>query len=201
MSSAPLSYEYEKDDYYCYPDSSVLKNKLNIDDEKALNEAEREITAIKTLELIDKPLRGELDFDYIKRLHKHLFSDIYDWAGELRKTDISKGNIFCQHELIEINAEVLFNELKAENYLEGLDKDAIVKRLAYYLGDLNTIHPFREGNGRVQRLFIRELASRVGYLVNFDGITPEEMIQASDKTFHYDYEMMEELIARVIKSK
>lgn len=201
MSSAPLSYEYEKDDYYCYPDSSVLKNKLNIDDEKALNEAEREITAIKTLELIDKPLRGELDFDYIKRLHKHLFSDIYDWAGELRKTDISKGNIFCQHELIEINTEVLFNELKAENYLEGLDKDAIVKRLAYYLGDLNTIHPFREGNGRVQRLFIRELASRVGYLVNFDGITPEEMIQASDKTFHYDYEMMEELIARVIKSK
>lgn len=201
MSSAPLSYEYERDDYYCYPDSSVLKNKLNIDDEKALNEAEREITAIKTLELIDKPLRGELDFDYIKRLHKHLFSDIYDWAGELRKTDISKGNIFCQHELIEINAEVLFNELKAENYLEGLDKDAIVKRLAYYLGDLNTIHPFREGNGRVQRLFIRELASRVGYLVNFDGITPEEMIQASDKTFHYDYEMMEELIARVIKSK
>lgn len=201
MSSAPLSYEYERDDYYCYPDSSVLKNKLNIENEKALNEAEREITAIKTLELIDKPLRGELDFDYIKRLHKHLFSDIYDWAGELRKTDISKGNIFCQHELIEINAEVLFNELKAENYLEGLDKDAIVKRLAYYLGDLNTIHPFREGNGRVQRLFIRELASRVGYLVNFDGITPEEMIQASDKTFHYDYEMMEELIARVIKSK
>lgn len=201
MSSTPLSYEYERDDYYCYPDSSVLKNKLNIENEKALNEAEREITAIKTLELIDKPLRGELDFDYIKRLHKHLFSDIYDWAGELRKTDISKGNIFCQHELIEINAEVLFNELKAENYLEGLDKDAIVKRLAYYLGDLNTIHPFREGNGRVQRLFIRELASRVGYLVNFDGITPEEMIQASDKTFHYDYEMMEELIARVIKSK
>ena len=103
--------------------------------------------------------------------------------------------------MIEVNAEALFRELKSESYLEGLDKDAIVKRLAYYLGDLNTIHPFREGNGRVQRLFIRELASRVGYLVNFDGITTEEMIQASDKTFHYDYEMMEELIARVIKDK
>lgn len=200
MSSVPLSYEYERDDYYCYPDSSVLKNKLNIENEKALNEAEREITAIKTLELIDKPLKGELDFDYIKRLHKHLFSDIYDWAGELRKTDISKGNIFCQHELIEINAEVLFNELKAENYLEGLDKNTIIKRLAYYLGDLNTIHPFREGNGRVQRLFIRELASRVDYLVNFDGITTEEMIQTSDKTFHHNYEMMEDLLARVIKN-
>ena len=201
MPSIPLSYEYERDDYICYPDSSALKNKLNIEDEEALNEAEREITALKTLELIDRPLNGELDFDYIKRLHKHLFSDIYDWAGELRKTDISKGNIFCQHELIEVNAEVLFNELKAENYLEGLDKDAIVKRLAYYLGDLNTIHPFREGNGRVQRLFIRELASRAGYLINFDGITTEEMVQASDKTFRHDYEMMEELLARIIKDK
>ena len=201
MSFIPLSYEYERDDYYCYPNSSVLKNKLNIEDEKALSEAEREITAIKTLELIDRPLKGELNFNYIKRLHRHLFSDIYVWAGELRRIDISKGNIFCQYELIEVNSEILFNELKAENYLEGLDKDTITKRLAYYLGDLNTIHPFREGNGRVQRLFIRELASRMGYLVNFDGITTEEMIQASDKTFYHDYEMMEELIARVIKSK
>ena len=199
MSSIPLSYEYERDDYYCYPNSSVLKNKLNIEDEKALSEAEREITAIKTLELIDRPLKGELNFNYIKRLHKHLFSDIYVWAGEIRRIDISKGNIFCQYELIEVNSEVLFNELKAENYLEGLDKDTIIKRLAYYLGDLNTIHPFREGNGRVQRLFIRELASRIGYLVNFDGITTEEMIQASDKTFYHDYEMMEDLLARVIK--
>lgn len=201
MSSIPLSYEYERDDYYCYPNSSVLKNKLNIEDEKALSEAEREITAIKTLELIDRPLKGELNFNYIKRLHRHLFSDIYVWAGELRRIDISKGNIFCQYELIEVNSEILFNELKAENYLEGLDKDTITKRLAYYLGDFNTIHPFREGNGRVQRLFIRELASRMGYLVNFDGITTEEMIQASDKTFYHDYEMMEELIARAIKSK
>ena len=88
MSSIPLSYEYERDDYYYYPNSSVLKNKLNIEDEKALSEAEREITAIKTLELIDRPLKGELNFNYIKRLHRHLFSDIYVWAGELRRIDI-----------------------------------------------------------------------------------------------------------------
>lgn len=195
MVSSPLSYEYERDDYYCYPDSFGIK------DEKELAEAEREITSLRIAKLDSEPLEGELDFDYIKRIHKYLFEGIYEWAGETRRTDISKGNIFCQHELIEVNAEVLFNQLKAEKYLEGLDKDSIIKRLAYYLGDINTIHLFREGNGRVQRIFIRELASRAGYLVNFDGIMPEEMIKASDAAFHHDYEPMEAIIAKSIKKE
>lgn len=199
--SIPLSYEYERDDYYCWPDSPVLKNKLNIKDEVLLNEAERKITSLKTAELLETPLRGELSFDYIKRIHEHLFSDIYDWAGKIRKTDISKGNIFCQHELIEVNAEALMDELKNENYLVGLNKNKIAERLAYYLGDLNTIHPFREGNGRVQRIFIRELVSRAGYLVNFDGIPPEEMIRASDATFHHDYEAMKRIMTKSINEK
>lgn len=201
MVSSPLSYEYERDDYYCYPDSPVLKNELGIKDEEKLARAEREITSLKIAKLDSEPLDGVLDFDYIKRIHKYLFEGIYEWAGETRQIDISKGNIFCQHELIEVNAEALFNQLKAEKYLEGLDKDSIIKRLAYYLGDINTIHPFREGNGRVQRIFIRELASRAGYLVNFDGISQEEMIKASDAAFHHDYEPLEVIIAKSIKKK
>ena len=201
MTTMPLSYEYERDDYYCFPDSTVLKNELGITDEVELNDAEREITALKIAKLNETPLEGELDFGYVKSIHKYLFDGIYEWAGEIRKTDISKGNIFCQHELIEVNAEALFKELKAENYLAELDEEAVVKRLAHYLGDLNTIHPFREGNGRVQRMFIRELASRIGYLVNFDGITSEEMIKASDAAFHYDYGLLEVIIANSIKKK
>ena len=199
MTSVTLSYEYERDDYYCYPDSSVLKNELGIEDERDLNAAEREITSLRAARLNGEPLSGDLDFSYVKRIHKYLFEGIYDWAGEIRQTDISKGNIFCQHELIEVNAEVLFNELKAENYLVGLDKEAITGRLAYYLGDLNTIHPFREGNGRVQRIFIRELAARAGYLVNFNGVSQEEMIKASDAAFNHNYELLREIIKRSIK--
>ena len=196
MESNLLSYEYERDDYYCYPDSSVLINKLNIYDDKELSAAEREITSLKAAELLENPLKGELNFDYIKRLHRHLFEDIYDWAGEIRRVDISKGNIFCQHELIEVNADFLFNELKNDNYLANYNEPELIEKLAYYMGDLNSIHPFREGNGRVQRAFIRELASRIGYLINFDTISQKEMIEASNAALNHDYEPLAKIMAK-----
>ncbi|MBQ9017721.1 cell filamentation protein Fic, partial [Candidatus Saccharibacteria bacterium] len=93
MSETPLSYEYERDDFYCFPDSKVLRNKLGIKDEKTLDVAEREITGIKAVEFANSPFSEKLDFNYIKKLHKFLFGDIYDWAGETRIIDISKGNI------------------------------------------------------------------------------------------------------------
>ena len=194
MAETSLSYEYERDDFYCYPNSKVLRNKLDIRDEKTLDSAEREITGLKAVEFVSNPFPEKLDFNYIKKLHKFLFNDVYDWAGETRTIDISKGNIFCQHELIEVNAEALMNELKAENYL--LESKNIAERLAYYLGDLNSIHPFREGNGRVQRLFIAEIARRAGYNLGFSNITPIEMIIASDEAFCHNYEPLERIIQK-----
>lgn len=92
----------------------------------------------------------------------------------------------------------LMDELKAEGFLNSLDRNDVLKRLAYYLGEMNTIHPFREGNGRAQRAFIRELATRNSIRLVFDKITPKEMIEASDKTFHHEYEMMESLLKRAV---
>lgn len=195
---APLSYEYERDDYYCYPNSSVLKNKLGIMNDKLLTEAERKITALKLAELEHNPISGELNFDYLRKIHRFLFGDIYEWAGENRKIDISRGNIFCMHEIIDVCMNQLMDELKAEGFLNSLDRNDVLKRLAYYLGEMNTIHPFREGNGRAQRAFIRELATRNSIRLVFDKITPKEMIEASDKTFHHEYEMMESLLKRAV---
>ena len=86
------------------------------------------------------------------------------------------------------------NELKSEKYL--IETDNMAGRLSYYLGDLNSIHPFREGNGRVQRLFIAELARRAGCELNFNGITSKEMVIASDKAFRHDYELLEQIIRK-----
>ncbi len=99
---APLSYEYERDDYYCYYNSPVLKNKFGIKDERTLEVAERKLTTLRLAELEKSPLRGELDFEYLREIHRRLFGEIYEWAGENRKIDISRGNIFCMHELIDV---------------------------------------------------------------------------------------------------
>ena len=81
-------------------------------------------------------------------IHRHIFRDIYDWAGELRTVNISKENPFCNYIYVEVEAERIFSELRKENYLIGVPKLNICDKLAYYLGEINALHPFREGNGR-----------------------------------------------------
>lgn len=89
------SYDYEWDEEYCYPQSKVLLNQLNITDAEHLSEAEREITALKAAKAIDVPLKGNLDLKHLQSIHRYLFGEIYDWAGKLRHVNISKGNQFC----------------------------------------------------------------------------------------------------------
>lgn len=191
-------YDYEEDGTYCYPGTNVLKNKLNIHDRGTLSDAERSISLVRMIELEDHPVNGNYDLDHLKEIHKVLFGDIFEWAGKLRTVDISKGTMFCKCEYIENNAIKLFKELKDENNLVGLQIEDIVPRLAYYLCEINAIHPFREGNGRTQRLFVKQLAFDAGYHLDFTGITDEEMINASVRGFVLDYSHMEFLIKRSI---
>ena len=201
MNEDNLSYDYSEDTIYCYLGTNVLKNKAGITDAKELDKYERGISFFMGSELDKKPLKGDIDFEYAKRLHKFLFSQIYDWAGEIRRVNISKGNTFCLCDLIEVNANMLFQELKNENYLRDLGIETLVERMAYYFGDFNTIHPFREGNGRVQRQLFRELASRNGYILDFSDTTRTEMIRASDAAFHRDYEPLRKIIFKSLSKK
>ncbi len=114
---------------YCYPGSGVLKNKLGIQDEKKLREVERKLTAIRISDLIRKPIHGNFDLAHLCMIHFYIFQDLYTWAGELRKVDISKGNMFCRVLYLPAQAEVVFSAIQRENLLKGLDRESFVKRM------------------------------------------------------------------------
>lgn len=194
-------YFYEQDTFYCYPNTNVLKNKLGITDEAELKKAEREITALRTAQLLQNPIGGVFDFIFLKKIHQFLFGDIYEWAGKTRNVNISKGNQFCRCEFIEEQMNIVMQQLEDENYLSGMKKDKLASRLAFYLGEINAIHSFREGNGRTQRMFVGLLAERNGYYLDFTKITNEEMLKASLDTFNLEYDFMTELLMKALVKK
>ena len=174
-------------DPYCYPGTNVLKNKLGIHDDAELMDEERNFTNLREEELLRSQIRGKFDLKHLQKIHQYLFQDIYDWAGKIRTVDIAKGNLFCKVELIKPQAEIIFDGLKSEKYLRGLNVKDFTERLAYYLGEINALHPFREGNGRAEREFIRELAFQNGYFLAFKDVKKEELIEASKASFLGNY--------------
>ena len=173
----------EKNSNYCYENSYTLVNKLNIKDEKILQKYEVKITAAKLLSLRQKGVTGNFDVKHFIAIHTYLFEDIYSFAGKFRTEDISKGVFsFAHWEYIDTELERLLNELKNEKYLVGLDKYSFAKRLAYYISELNVLHPFREGNGRTIREFARQLALNNDYILNLTKVSPKEMLEASKKS-------------------
>ena len=189
------------DRIYCYPDSDVLMNKLNIHDAEKLQEAERKLTMLRLIDLLDRPVVGKFDFKHLQTIHKYIFQDIYPWAGKVRSVDIAKSNMFCKVQFIETQADEIFGKLKNDCYLEGLPKEKFAKKAAYYFSEINALHPFREGNGRTQREFIRQLAYQSGYILHFSAISEQEMVQASIDSFVCNYKKMEALFIKIIKER
>ena len=173
----------QKNSNYCYPNSNTLINKLDIKDDKLLQKYEAKITAAKLLALRQKGIIGNFDVEHLNAIHTYLFEDIYSFAGKYRNENIAKGVFrFAEWEYIEPDLQRLFKELKNENYLADLSKEELAERLAYYLSELNVLHPYREGNGRTTREFIRELALKNGYNLNLSKVTPQDFLKASIKS-------------------
>lgn len=186
-------------DYYCYPGTFVLKNKLNIEDVSTLEAAEREITAetVKAVNYQSPPY----NLDYMRKLHGDLFSELYDWAGELRTVDISKGGTrFCTCGRIVPEAEKLFRGLAAINWLNSLSKDDFCEKLAEYYCEINMIHPFREGNGRVQRLLFEHLALSSGYELDWGNVNQDEWVRANIDGVMVNYGPMATIFKRIVSA-
>ncbi len=183
MSESKSGLYETRDSIYCYKGSNVLINKLNIHDNKILKQAEEKIVAAKLFILRQNTMIKNFDVNHFKGIHKFLFEDIYPFAGKFRTENIAKGFFsFAEWEFIEDELSNLLKKLNASNNLKNLKRDEFVKAIAYYLSELNVLHPFREGNGRTIREFIRELCYVNDYLFDLQKIEPEDFLNACIKS-------------------
>jgi len=90
---------------------------------------------------------------------------------------------FAEHDRIEYCSDQVYGQLAEENYLDGLPLNEVVKRLAHYYDKTNRIHPFPEGNGRTQRLFIEHLAAEAGYFVDWSRAQPWQIDEVAEQSF------------------
>ena len=174
------NYYEPRNSVYCYPNSEVLVNKFDVRVGTELFKIENDITIYKLYLLREKGITGNFDVEHFINIHKFIFEDIYPFAGLYRNETIAKDHfMFANWEFIEENMKVIFDELKNENYLADLDKEKFAERLTYYMAELNVLHPFREGNGRTTREFIRQLALKHGYNLNLSEFDAKDILNAA----------------------
>lgn len=185
-------------DPYCYPDSAVLKNRLDLRDQAELDAFEAMITAQRG----EEPLpRGRLGYAHYRAIHRHLFQDVFAWAGRPRTVRISKGgSMFCYPEHIDAEMTRLFRQLAADAFLRGLAGAEFARRAAHLLAELNAIHAFREGNGRTQLTYLTLLAARAGHPLALERMDPGAMLAAMIVSFNGQEEPLAGLIAELSAS-
>src|SRR5262245_36953234 len=142
---------------------------------------------------------GTFDLVHLCAIHRHLFQDIYDWAGELRTVEINKGgHQFQFRRYIHTGMADVHRRLQAANFLRGLSPDKFAHEAAVIIGDVNYIHPFREGNGRTQMQYLKQLAARAGHDLDLAQVEPKSWIEASKASFAIDYSLMVDAVGRAI---
>jgi cell filamentation protein len=172
------------EDPYCYPGTAVLKNIPGLQSQNELDEFE----AAATTQRADEPLpRGRLSVAHYLAIHRHIFQDVFAWAGKPRTVRLSKGgSAFCYPEHVDRELRRAFAGLKAKRRLRGLSADTFAVESAAFLATLNAVHPFREGNGRTQMIFLVMLAHQAGHPLDLDRVEPKSFLDAMVASFQGD---------------
>lgn len=199
-NSLETVYRPVEDELSYYPDGSCLVNYFNITDRPELKRVENFFVNMRTAELLASPPDMRPSFTFLQTLHETLFSDIYPSAGMIRTASASSRNSsFCRPEYIEDNARMLFDKLAGENYLKGkADRDEFLDDLAYYMGELEVLHPFRDGNMRVIMLFTRRLIRDAGYEAAWESCDTDRMLEASVAAIDGDYPLLVDVLDQLL---
>lgn len=188
------------DEAYCYPpDFVVLKNRLDLRDAELLDRFERRAAAQRAAQGIPS---GTFDLAHLRAIHRHLFQDVYDWAGELRTVEIAKGgNQFQFRQYITTGMADVHRRIVAASYLKGLSARAFADKAGEIIGDVNYVHPFREGNGRAQALYLEALARQAGHPIDLTRIVREQWMEASKAAHAGNYQRFGDCIHAALAAK
>lgn len=169
---------------YFIPGTKVLKNRLGLDDAEELRIVEEKLVFLRIAELEAAPLKGAFDYAHFKAIHRHLFQDVCEWAGEERTAPLGQFMIKAGHAYYPAGpemtkaAEKLFAGLAQDNFLRGLGFDEFVAKLAELWGELNVVHSFREGNTRTQTVFFDALVKAAGYRLDVERLANDADVRA-----------------------
>ena len=187
-------------DPFLDPRTGVFRNRLGITDRTELAAAERTLTGVRVDQLRRRRVAGRYNLDHLRAFHWTIFQDVYPWAGQLRTVLIVKaGASFClPHQIVDTAADV-FGRLAAAHHLRGRDRDGLLDGVTALLGEVNALHPFREGNGRTQRAFLGQLARDAGYRLRWELVDRDANIDAARAAADGDLAPMRALLDPVVE--
>ena len=190
-------------DPYLDPHTGILTNLIGARTAVELAAAEADLVAVRTLQLWRHPPAPTRDLVELQAIHRHLFQDVYPWAGQLRTVDLRKtvpgAQPFLPVSMITRSAGFVFDQLRQDRYLQHLNRDRFIERLAYHYDQVNYLHPFREGNGRTQRFFFDRLAVAAGWWLDWTQITGAVNDAASRAAAEdHDLAALQEMFAMIL---
>lgn len=187
------------EDPYVYPGTNVLRNHFGILDASELAEREAGLTAVRLAELEYRFIPGDYDTSHLRAVHRKIFGDLYPWAGELRTVPIAKGeDLFALPQYVGAYLTGVLADLAKEERLRGLAHDDFVRRMTHYYGEINAVHPFREGNGRTLRAFLGQVAKDAEHPIAWTRLDADRNVQASRASHRGNNEPLEKLLDELI---
>jgi len=194
--------ESDRQSIQCYSDSYVYKNKFDIKNGDLLDQVEADLTTLRLIELHMNPKKSIFNTNALKMMHNHIFQDLYPFAGEIRREEISKGNtLFCKSEFIESSLEKLFQDIETKGFFKKKSDDAFIEGIVFLMGELNIIHPFREGNGRCIRAFVGNIALNNDYCIHWSKTNADEILNAVINTVNFEYSQLRSIVKSIISPR
>jgi cell filamentation protein len=189
-------------DAYFWPDSTVLKNKLGLTNDVALRAFEYEATRQRSEQLDARPISGKFDTAHYRAIHRFLFQDVYEWAGQYRTVEFSKDSssfapLKTHRHTLETWGQTILGNLAAEDHLKSLKTKEFVNQLTHHYGELNFWHPMREGNGRATKELLFQLGREAGYEIQFDRVSGKAWSEAAQRQMLGDLRLAHNVFERI----